>query len=259
VAFVRRLLLPVLKLFFSPNQLITALHLQSRINRHLLEHDALFYEVVHNLVVEMTRMSIDVKNVQMRVESVSGRLDFNERRARALEAVVQYRPDAAAERTHNAQPVSSHSDSGPSGVDPITGGESLRSRRRRRRRGRRSGPGFVEGADEQRAQNNELRTQSNEPRAQNGDARAQSNELRGPNGELRTQTREARAQNEELRSAGPANVDEAPPVPRPASDSVGPPPANTTSPAVSNETPGVSATREPGGIEPPSDSSSDPS
>jgi hypothetical protein len=240
--------------------------MQSHINRHLLEHDALFYEVVHNLVVEMTRMSIDVKNVQMRVESVSGRLDFNERRARALEAVVQYRPEAAAERTHQAQPVSSHSDSGASGVDPITGGESLRSRRRRRRRGRRSGPGFVEGADEQRAQNNEprtqsnelraqngeLRTQSNELRAQNGEARAQSNELRAPNGELRTQSQESRGQNEEPRSTGPADVDEAPPAPRPASDSAGPP-------AVSNETPGVSATRDPGGIEPPSDSSSDPS
>ena len=190
VAFFRRLLLPILKLFFSPNQLITTLHLQSRINQHLLEHDALFYEVVHNLVVEMTRTSIDVKNVQMRVESVSGRLDFNERRARALEAVVQYRPDAA-ERSHSAPPTGT--DGAPPGVDPITGGESLRSRRRRRRRGRRSGPGFGEGADEQRAPSSELRPQHNEPRAQDHEPGAQSD---GP----RAQSEEARAQNGELRA-----------------------------------------------------------
>ena len=190
VAFFRRLLLPILKLFFSPNQLITTLHLQSRINQHLLEHDALFYEVVHNLVVEMTRTSIDVKNVQMRVESVSGRLDFNERRARALEAVVQYRPDAA-ERSHSAPPTGT--DGAPPGVDPITGGESLRSRRRRRRRGRRSGPGFGEGADEQRATSSELRPQHNEPRAQDHEPGAQSD---GP----RAQSEEARAQNGELRA-----------------------------------------------------------
>jgi hypothetical protein len=222
VAFFRRLLLPVLKLFFNPNQLITALHLQSRINRHLLEHDALFYEVVHNMVVEMTRISIDVKNVQMRVESVSGRLDFNERRARALEAVVQYRPEVAAERTHSAG-ASSHSESGPSGVDPITGGESLRSRRRRRRRGRRSGPGFVEGGEERRAQSSEQRAQRNEPG---------------------TQSNEPRAQNDELQATTEsANVDEARPVPRPEPDSVEPPAVNAASTAVS--------------VEPPADPSSD--
>ncbi len=101
IAFVRRLLQPILKLFFSPNPLVHALHVQTQINRYLLERaqrDVLVYEVMHNLVVEMTRTGIEVKNMQMRVESVSSRLDFNERRARALEAVVQYRPDAVSER-----------------------------------------------------------------------------------------------------------------------------------------------------------------
>jgi hypothetical protein len=109
-----------------------------------VSRDVLFYEVVHNLVLEMTRTSIEVKNMQMRVESIAGRLDFNERRARALEAVVQYRPDAVGDpgaHGHGSQPRGEAA--APSGVDPITGGESLRSRRRRRRRGRRSGPGFA--------------------------------------------------------------------------------------------------------------------
>ena len=130
---------------------------------------------MHNLVVEMTRTGIEVKNMKMRVESIAGRLDFNERRARALEAVVQYKPEghggrgqqagrgfaaegrgaASAEGAPSAREdqegrgsaaegaPSARGDQTPSAVDPVTGGESLRSRRRRRRRGRRTGPGFA--------------------------------------------------------------------------------------------------------------------
>ena len=179
VAFIRRLLTPLLKLFFSPNPLIQAFHDQVNINRFLLERaarDVLVYEVLHNLVVEMTRTGIDVKNMLMRVESVSSRLEFNERRARALEAVVQYRPDALAERAHGPAQGGGSSESSPSGVDPITGGESLRSRRRRRRRGRRSGPGWGEGGQEQRAQSDEPRAMNGEPRATNVERRQASDE-----------------------------------------------------------------------------------
>jgi hypothetical protein len=165
IRFFRRLLRPVLKLFFNPNPLNRVLHMQTNVNRYLLDRaarDVMFYEVIHNLVLEMTRTGIEVRNTQMRVESVAGRLDFNERRARALEAVVQYKPEApggGGERggprpattegergTHRAAAAGGGAagEPGPaSGLDPITGGESLRSKRRRRRRGRRSGPGFA--------------------------------------------------------------------------------------------------------------------
>src|SRR4051812_27777379 len=99
VRFIRRLLLPILKLFFNPNPLIQALHIQARLNTIHAEHETahrashhLFYELIHNLVVETTRLAIEVKNLKMRVESLSGRLEFNERRARALESVVVYKP-----------------------------------------------------------------------------------------------------------------------------------------------------------------------
>lgn len=158
VRFFRRLLRPVLKLLFNPNPLNHVLHQQVAINRFLIDRtarDILFYEVVHNLVVEVTRASIDVKNMKMRVESIASRLEFNERRARALEAVVQYRPDAERGRERERRSVEPHPqsapaiDQAPGPVDPITGGDSLRSRRKRRRRGRRSGPGFGEGALDQ--------------------------------------------------------------------------------------------------------------
>jgi hypothetical protein len=101
--WIRRLLQPLLKLFFNPNPLIRALHIQSQLNSMSGEREArreatrrefdhLQYELMHNLVIETTRMSIEVKNLKMRVESLASRLEFNERRARALEGVVVYRP-----------------------------------------------------------------------------------------------------------------------------------------------------------------------
>jgi len=99
--FIRRLLNPILKLLFNPNPIIHALHTQANLNAVLekrrLEIDALYYEVIHNLVFEMTRLGIDTKNVKMRVESIASRLEFNERRARALESVVAYRASSEGE------------------------------------------------------------------------------------------------------------------------------------------------------------------
>src|SRR6186997_555346 len=99
IRWIRRLLNPLLKLFFNPNPLIQALHIQSQLNTMTVERDAarrglvqLQYEVLHNLVLETTRLGIEVKNLKMRVESLTGRLEFNERRARALESVVVYKP-----------------------------------------------------------------------------------------------------------------------------------------------------------------------
>ena len=80
--WIRQLLQPILKLFFNPNPLIQALNIQSRLNTMYAEREArreaarhgfdqLHYEVLHNLVVETTRMGIEVKNLKMRVESLT--------------------------------------------------------------------------------------------------------------------------------------------------------------------------------------------
>jgi hypothetical protein len=98
IRWLRKLLRPLLKLQLNPNPLIQALHIQSQLNERNAERharlDALHYEVIHNLVVELTRTGIEVKSLKMRLESISSRLDFDERRARALEGVVQYRAGA---------------------------------------------------------------------------------------------------------------------------------------------------------------------
>ena len=155
IRWIRRLLNPLLKLFFNPNPLIQALHIQSRLNTMTVERDAarrglvqLQYEVLHNLVLETTRLGIEVKNLKMRVESLTGRLEFNERRARALESVVVYKsPDererVAAPRPTLPEAAAPKPDTAgqPASTQPreSTEGPGQRSRRRRRRRGRRSG------------------------------------------------------------------------------------------------------------------------
>jgi hypothetical protein len=131
IVWIRKLLQPILKLFFNPNPLIEALHIQSRLNDSYNHSEALYYELIHNLVLETTRLGIEVKNLKMRVESMSSRLDFDERRARALEGVVQYRPGAVPP----LQPPASGS--GSTGTPLSEAEQAERRARRRRRRGRR--------------------------------------------------------------------------------------------------------------------------
>ncbi|MEO8678001.1 MAG: hypothetical protein ABI665_03085 [Vicinamibacterales bacterium] len=182
--FTRKLFAPLMKMMFNPNPLLHVIHKQAEFNVTLLkrearrkiefdksraEWNALYYEVIHNLVLETTRMGIEAQNLRMKVESLSSRLDFSERRVRALEGVVQYRPEviqapARRERERDdvvpaAQPSSgagssegyvpsggasvSTSGPGPSGQGTVPADGSRR--RRRRRRGRRGGAGAPGG------------------------------------------------------------------------------------------------------------------
>jgi hypothetical protein len=144
----RRLLSPILKLFFNPDKITTALHLQSQLNTHLIrldQHEPLMYELIHNLTVEITRLGIEVQTLKMRVESLSSRLDFDERRGRALEGVVQYRPPprqapAAPDQTAALAAPSPQSSPRP-GQPPAPAGDGDGGERRRRRRRRRRRPG----------------------------------------------------------------------------------------------------------------------
>lgn len=158
---IRRLLNPLLKLFFNPNQLVNVLHQQAELNRHFVQTtrqarvdraawNSLYYEVLHNLVLETTRAGIEIKNLKMRGEAMASRLDFSERRVRALEGVVQYRPEAVAPRERRPEAPSQAAGSvEPAGVPGAGAGSGLADagpagdgrRRRRRRRGRR-GPGL---------------------------------------------------------------------------------------------------------------------
>jgi hypothetical protein len=97
--FVRKLLNPLLKLFFNPNPLIHALNIQARLNMEALarererderqaEWNALHYEILGRLVTEVSRLSLEMQNASMQVESLAAKVDFNERRVRGLEGTV---------------------------------------------------------------------------------------------------------------------------------------------------------------------------
>ncbi len=157
---VRRLLRPILKLFLNTKAL-AALSLRTKAEVSRRSHDQLTFELLHNLVVEMTRLGIEVKNLTMRVESLQSRLEFNERRARALEGMVVYKPSepiADSSPPQRTQELRSTPELRPrsdaatpttaAGTTPTPNaeGSGQRSRRRRRRRGRRGGGAPVPGA-----------------------------------------------------------------------------------------------------------------
>jgi hypothetical protein len=164
--FIRRLLNPILKLFFNPNPLIRALHIQAKLNveaaereaerdRRQTEWNALHYEIVQRLVTEVSRASLELQALSLRVESLDAKVDFNERRVRGIEGSVhRARPQSVPGRPadHPAAPagvadadtepeVAATGSEGPQGQLAADGAK----RRRRRRRGRRSGTGHAEG------------------------------------------------------------------------------------------------------------------
>ena len=140
---IRKLLGPLLKFLFNVRPVVHALTVQSKINAQQAafddrvarlfdmsssrlaareEIDKLNHRVMNGLVAEMTRLSVEMKNHRMLVESVATRLDFFERQARAKESGAESgtaqqaadQPTATEGRTDGAEPA-----------------------RRRRRRGRR--------------------------------------------------------------------------------------------------------------------------
>jgi hypothetical protein len=150
---IRRLLNPILKLFFNPAAIIESLNgLGRRANaaesreaeqrRRQAEWNGLHFEVLRRLVIEIARVEIDNQHLAHRVESLMARVDFNERRVRGLEqsqhqtrpagrpaesSVVSAAPSSPREETASVEHASN--DASPDGG----------RRRRRRRRGRRSG------------------------------------------------------------------------------------------------------------------------
>ncbi len=97
---IRKLLNPLLKLFFNPNPIAHALNTQAKLNKEAAkreqerertqaEWNALHYTLVERLVTELSRTSIEAQSLAMKVEALSTRVDFYERRVRGLENTAQ--------------------------------------------------------------------------------------------------------------------------------------------------------------------------
>ena len=149
--FFRRLLRPLLKLFFNPAPLVTALQAQAGVSRELAaraaeadrrqaEWNALHYQILQRLVTEVARGSIEMQALSTRVESLAARVDFNDRRVRSFEAATagrtQRTPEVASAPAVVSEPVAPVPEGGTPAVSTAPSSDGPR-RRRRRRRGRR--------------------------------------------------------------------------------------------------------------------------
>lgn len=158
----RRLFNPILKLFFNPAAIVEALNAQTRrvkeaaareseLRRRQTEWNALHFEILRRLVTDIARVEIDNQHLAHRVESLTARVDFNERRVRGFEQ-SQHQSQSQSHPRPSARPVevptlSSAAAPAPPREDApasehVSSSEASPDggrRRRRRRRGRRSG------------------------------------------------------------------------------------------------------------------------
>jgi hypothetical protein len=150
VRFVRRLLHPLLRLLFDPDQIVRAFGTQTRINAELTarerrrdarqtEWNALHFELVKRVVTENARAVVDAHTLTARVESLATKTDFNERRVREIEGAVH---QARAPRQSQGQVDGAQTPNLEVAGENTDGGR----RRRRRRRGRRNGGDAADGA-----------------------------------------------------------------------------------------------------------------
>ncbi len=111
----RKLLHPILKLFFNPNPLIRALNIQARLNteaaareaerdRRQAEWNALHYALLQRVVSEISRVTLETQSLSLKVDSLSAKVDFNERRVRGIEG-LQYQAGTSSGRREAPEPV----------------------------------------------------------------------------------------------------------------------------------------------------------
>jgi len=157
VRALRKLLNPLLKLLFNPTAIVDALNTQARrakaaeareaeLRGRQTEWNALHFEILRRLVTDVARVEIDNQHLTHRVESLTAKVDFNERRVRGLEHTQQQaRPsigrvaDATVAPIHSPAPAPREETSSSEQAVSSDASPDGTRRRRRRRRGRRSG------------------------------------------------------------------------------------------------------------------------
>jgi hypothetical protein len=91
IRWARKLLNPVLKLFFNPNPVISSLSRQSDLNRY-------YAQLLHNMALEMTKMNLEMTNLKARLRSTGIRVDNQTRREKVHEEIT-----SSGDRASSAQ------------------------------------------------------------------------------------------------------------------------------------------------------------
>jgi len=79
--WIRRRLRPIQKLFWNPTPMIAALSRQKDLN-------TAYAHVLHNLVLEVTRLNLEVVDLRSRALQLQARLEFQARREKTLESLA---------------------------------------------------------------------------------------------------------------------------------------------------------------------------
>jgi hypothetical protein len=93
----RRLLHPVLKLFFNPNPIISALSRQADLNRY-------YVLLLHNMAQELTRANLELTNLKARLRTLGIRVDFQGKREKTFERVALSPSGERRERDESSRP-----------------------------------------------------------------------------------------------------------------------------------------------------------
>ncbi|MGE4163644.1 MAG: hypothetical protein AB7G23_18085 [Vicinamibacterales bacterium] len=103
IGALRALLRPLLTLIFDPRPLVGVMADQQKAlvaaeareaarEARQREWNALHYDILQRLVTEVARVSLENESLALRVESLSAKVDFNERRVRGVEGALPARP-----------------------------------------------------------------------------------------------------------------------------------------------------------------------
>ena len=87
----RSLLNPVLKLFFNPNPMISALTRQSDLNRY-------YVLLLNNMTTEVTRLNLDLTNLKARLRTLGVRVDFQTKREKTFEQMASAKRESREPR-----------------------------------------------------------------------------------------------------------------------------------------------------------------
>ena len=89
IRLARRLLNPVLKLFFNPGPIGGALERQADLNRY-------YVSLLHNMAVELTKMNLELTNLKARLRATGAKVEFQTRREKVLEDLTAPREEVTS-------------------------------------------------------------------------------------------------------------------------------------------------------------------
>ena len=120
----RSLLNPVLKLFFNPNPMISALTRQADLNRY-------YVLLLNNMTTEVTRLNLELTNLKARLRTLGVRVDFQTKREKTFEQMASVKRESREPRA-SQEPRESRDSGSNDGRRRGRGGTGRRPYRRRR-------------------------------------------------------------------------------------------------------------------------------